>query len=84
MGGDELSRYYEGLKQAQLDVLMAKFSEIDDGGAPTKQPKKQAPAPKQQEIRTNIGKKPQKQAPRQQQQQQQEEQHDYADEPEQQ
>lgn len=46
MGGDEISRYYEGLKQAQLDVLMAKFSEIDDGGVPTKQPKKQAAPPK--------------------------------------
>jgi len=37
MGADEISKYYEGLRQAQLDALMAKFAEIDDNqGVPTK------------------------------------------------
>lgn len=35
MGGDSLSPYYDGLKQAQLDVLLGKFSEVD-AGVPTK------------------------------------------------
>ena len=30
MGGDEISRFYEGLRQASLDALMAKFAEIDE------------------------------------------------------
>ena len=50
MGGDEISKYYEGLRQAQLDALMTKFAELDDEGVPTKQAKKQAPVqPKHQE-----------------------------------
>lgn len=37
MGPDELGPYYDGLRQAQLDALMAKFAEIDDqNGVPTK------------------------------------------------
>jgi hypothetical protein len=46
LGGDELSKHYEGLRQASIDALMVKFQEIDDSaGHPTKQPKKsQAPA----------------------------------------
>jgi len=37
MGGDEISKHYEGLRQASLDALMAKFAEIDEGqGRPTK------------------------------------------------
>ena len=32
MGQDELSKHYDGLRQAQLDQLMAKFDEIDSGG----------------------------------------------------
>ena len=40
MSGDELSKFYEGLRQASLDALMTKFAEIDDGAAPTRQPKK--------------------------------------------
>lgn len=41
LGGDELSKYYTGLRQASLDALMNKFTEIDeDKGLPTKQPKK--------------------------------------------
>ena len=41
LGGDELSKYYKDLRQASLDALMAKFTEIDeDKGLPTKQPKK--------------------------------------------
>ena len=40
MGSDELSKFYEDLRQASLDALMTKFAEIDDGAAPTKQPKK--------------------------------------------
>lgn len=61
LGGDELSKHYAGLRQATLDALMAKFTEIDENnGLPTKQPKK---APQRQEtIETNIGKGP-KQAP---------------------
>lgn len=55
MGGNEISKYYEGLRPAQLDALMAKFAEIDDqGGVPTKQAKR----PVQKEtIETNIGNK---------------------------
>ena len=30
LGGDEISRYTDGLRQASLDSLMAKFAEIDD------------------------------------------------------
>jgi hypothetical protein len=30
MGGDEISRYTDGLRQASLDSLMAKFAEIDE------------------------------------------------------
>ena len=30
LGGDEISKYYEGLRQASLDALMAKFAEIDE------------------------------------------------------
>ena len=41
LGGDELSKHYAGLRQATLDALMAKFTEIDENiGLPTKQPKK--------------------------------------------
>lgn len=41
MGGDEISKYYEGLRQASLDTLLTKFQEIDENqGKPTKQPKK--------------------------------------------
>lgn len=55
MGGEALSQFYEGLRQAQLDQLIAKFAEIDDSrGMPTKQPKKIV---QKQEIETNIGKK---------------------------
>jgi len=65
MGGDEISKYYEGMRQAQLDTLMAKFAEIDEqGGVPIKQ-KKQAPKPKEEIIETHIGKagaQPKKQA----------------------
>jgi hypothetical protein len=67
MGGDEISRYYEGLRQASLDALMAKFAEIDESqGHPTKQPKKQAPAKPEQHIETNIrdGRAGKKAAPR--------------------
>jgi len=65
MGGDDLSKHYEGLRQASLDALMAKFAEIDDNaGIPTKQPKKQGGAPQRQEtIETNIGKPARKGAP---------------------
>ena len=42
MGGDEISRYTDGLRQASQDTLSAKFQEIDENqGKPTKQPKKQ-------------------------------------------
>ena len=55
MGGDEMSRYYEGLRQAQLDTLMQRFQEIDENqGRPVKQAKK-APEPKVT-VSTNIGK----------------------------
>lgn len=55
MGGDEISRYTEGLRQASLDTLFAKFQEIDENqGKPTKQPKKQPE--RRQTIETNIGK----------------------------
>ena len=55
MGGDEISKYYEGLRQATIDTLMTKFADIDEngGGVPTKQPRK-AQVP-QQTIETNIG-----------------------------
>ena len=54
MGGDEISKFYEGLRQATIDTLMTKFAEIDDNsGVPTKQPKK--PSAPQQTIQTNIG-----------------------------
>lgn len=55
MGGDEISRYTEGLRQASQDTLLAKFQEIDENqGKPTKQPKKQPE--RRQTIETNIGK----------------------------
>lgn len=55
MGQDELSKHYDGLRQAQLDQLMAKFDEMDNGsGLPTK---KKAPAQKKVTVQTNIGKK---------------------------
>lgn len=58
MGPDELAPYYDGLRKAQLDALMAKFAEIDESnGVPTKQPKKDPP-PRKETIETNIGKKP--------------------------
>lgn len=37
MGGEEISKYYEGLRQVSLDALMVKFAEIDEAtGRPTK------------------------------------------------
>jgi len=63
MGGDDISKYYEGLRPAQLDALMAKFGEIDDAsGAPTKQAKKVVPQ-KQEVIETNIGGRGRKKSP---------------------
>lgn len=70
MGGNEISKYYDGLRQAQLDALMTKFAELDDEGVPTKLAKKQSSVqqPKQQEqvIETNIGKPAAKKAGAQQ------------------
>ena len=55
MGPDELAPYYDGLRPAQLDALMAKFGEIEEtNGMPTKQPKRDAP--RRETIETNIGK----------------------------
>lgn len=53
MGANELAKHYEGLRQAQLDQLMAKFEEIDGGGGKKPQPKAQ----KKVTVQTNIGKK---------------------------
>ena len=56
MGGDEISKYYDGLGPAQLKTLQQKFAEVDEqSGAPTKQKKKVA-AKQQEVIETNIGK----------------------------
>lgn len=55
MGGDEISKYTDGLRQASQDTLTAKFQEIDEGhDRPTRQPKKQQE--RRQTIETNIGK----------------------------
>ena len=56
MGANDLAKHYEGLRQAQLDQLMAKFEEIDNGGAAVAK-KPQPKAQRKVTVSTNIGKK---------------------------
>ena len=64
LGEQELSRYYDKLRPAQMEALKQKFAEIDDGGVA---PKKKISAPKKSTVDTNIGKTAKKMGqPRQQ------------------
>lgn len=57
MGGDNISKYTDGLRQAQQDTLSTKFAEIDENnGRPTKQAKKLQQPERRTTIETNIGK----------------------------
>ena len=53
MGQDDLSKHYDGLRQAQLDQLMAKFDEVDSGVAGPQA--KAKPQPRKVTVQTNIG-----------------------------